>query len=108
MAGTDTFDAFVIPGDSLHQELKLLVGAGFSPLEALQTATRNAAEYRGTLKNEGTLTVGKRADLVLLDADPSTDIANASKVAATIAGGRVYSRERLAELLRGVRKFAEK
>ena len=108
MAGTDTFDAFVIPGDSLHQELKLLVGAGFSPLEALQTATRNAAEYRGTLKNEGTITVGKRADLVLLDADPSTDIANASKVAATIAGGRVYSRERLAELVRGVRKFAEK
>ncbi|HJR57916.1 MAG TPA: amidohydrolase family protein [Vicinamibacterales bacterium] len=105
LAGTDTFDAFVLPGFSLHQELQLLVGAGFSPLHALQAATRNAAEYRGTLKTEGTIRPGKRADLVLLDGDPLIDIANARRVAATIVGGRVYSRDRLDALAAGVKAF---
>jgi hypothetical protein len=108
LAGTDTFDAFVLPGHSLHQELRLLVDAGLSPLEALQAATRNAADYRGTAGTEGTIAVGKRADLLLLGADPSSDIANASRVSALIVGGRVLSRATLDELTAGVRTFAAK
>jgi hypothetical protein len=106
LAGTDTFDAFVLPGHSLHQELALLVEAGFTPLEALQTATKNAAEYRGTSKTEGTIARGKRADLVLLDADPTVDIHNTRRVHAVVLGGTVYGRDALDRLLAGVRAFA--
>jgi hypothetical protein len=108
LAGTDTFDAFVLPGHSLHQELELLVGAGFSPLEALQAATKTAAEYRGTLATEGTIERGKRADLVLLASDPARDIVNAGRIHAVIAGGRVYSRSQLDRMLDDVRNFASR
>ena len=107
LAGTDTFDAFVLPGHSLHQELKALVDAGFSPLEALQAATRTAAEYRGTAKTEGTIAAGKRADLVLLDADPSRDIGNAAKVHAVFVAGRRYDRAALDRMLEDVKAFAK-
>ena len=106
LAGTDTFDAFVLPGHSLHQELNLLVQAGLSPAEALDAATSEAARYRGSDEAEGTIAPGKRADLVLLDADPLSDIANASRVRATIVGGRLYDRAALDRLLEGVRAFA--
>jgi imidazolonepropionase-like amidohydrolase len=74
MAGTDSPNPFVVPGRSLHDELELLVQAGFTPLEALQCATRNPAEYLGRLDTVGTVEKGKIADLVLLDADPLEDI----------------------------------
>jgi imidazolonepropionase-like amidohydrolase len=91
LAGTDTFDGFVLPGSSLVKELGLLVGAGLSPLQALQAATRSAAEYRGDLAREGTVEQGKRADLVLLDADPLADIRNVGRVHAVILGGRLFT-----------------
>jgi hypothetical protein len=106
LAGTDTFDAFVLPGVSLHRELGLLVAAGLTPLEALQAATKNAAAYRGTAAQEGTIERGKRADLVLLDADPLADIANVSAIRAVVMGGRVFAREDLDTLLSGVRAAA--
>src|SRR5262249_49001710 len=92
LSGTDTFDYYVLPGVSLHQELGLLVGAGLTPMEALQTATRNAAEYRGTLVKEGTIELRKRADLMLLDANPLVDIHNTTKIRAVAIGGRVFGR----------------
>jgi imidazolonepropionase-like amidohydrolase len=107
LAGTDTFDAFVLPGVSLHQELDLLVRAGLTPLEAIQSATRAAAEYRGTSATEGTIASGKRADLVLLDADPLADIANLSRVHAVMIGGRLLSRRDLDPLLVQVRTAAQ-
>lgn len=107
LAGTDTFDAFVLPGVSLHQELSLLVKAGLSPLAALQAATRNAAEYRGTLDREGTITRKKRADVVLLDANPLTDIANLERIHAVVQGGRVFSREDLDKMLESARQAAK-
>jgi cytosine/adenosine deaminase-related metal-dependent hydrolase len=64
------------PGAGLHDELALLVESGFSPMEALQTATRNPAVYFGKLAEWGTVEVGNAADLVLLDADPLKDIRN--------------------------------
>ncbi len=76
LAGTDTAaGVYVFPGFSLHEEMQLLVQAGFTPLEALQCATRNPAEYLGKLSEMGTVEKGKVADLVLLDANPLDDIA---------------------------------
>ena len=75
----------------LHDELVELVRAGMTPLEALQASTRNAAEFIGRLADEGTVAAGKKANLVLLEADPLTDIANTRRVAAVILGGRLIS-----------------
>ena len=67
----------------------MLVRAGFSPIEALQTATRNPAEYLGVLETLGTVEAGKIADLVLLDANPLEDIRNTRKIWAVINRGRI-------------------
>jgi predicted amidohydrolase len=99
LAGTDSFDAFVLPGWSLHQELELLVSAGFSTMSALQSATRDAVRYFGQERERGTVEKGKMADLLLLDADPLADIRNTRKIAAFIRGGDVLTRADLAALL---------
>jgi imidazolonepropionase-like amidohydrolase len=91
LAGTDTGDSYVVPGFSLHDELEYLVEAGLTPLEALNTATINAARYLDREKTEGTVERGKRADLVLLDADPLADIRNTRKIALVIVNGRLTS-----------------
>src|SRR5262249_44340054 len=70
LAGTDTTNPYCMPGFSLHDELALLVGAGLSPLEALQGATYHAASYLGLLDRYGTVSPGKAADLLVLDANP--------------------------------------
>jgi imidazolonepropionase-like amidohydrolase len=109
LAGTDTAAAvYVFPGFSLHEELQLFVQAGFTPLEALQTATLNAAEYFGTQRAMGAVEKGKVADLVLLDANPLEDIANTQKISAVVAAGRYYSTADLARLLHGVETSAAK
>src|SRR5215472_13077828 len=70
LAGTDSGGVpYLYYGFSLHDELALLVDAGFTPMQALQAATRDAAQFLG-LKDTGTVEIGKRADLVLLVADP--------------------------------------
>jgi hypothetical protein len=83
MAGTDLSLA---PGD-LPRELELLVQAGLSPLEALQTATINPARFLRMSDSLGTVQSGKVADLVLLQADPLADIRNVSRVQAVIRAG---------------------
>lgn len=85
MAGTDV--PLGSGGSPLHEELVLLVKAGISPMEALQSATRNPAEFLGTLRTEGTLEVGKIADLVLLEANPLDDIANTRRISQVIRSG---------------------
>ena len=84
LAGTDSMAAYVIPGFSLHDELALYVDAGLTPLQALQTATRNPAEYLGELAREGTIEKGKRANLIILDRDPLADIRNTTSINAVI------------------------
>jgi imidazolonepropionase-like amidohydrolase len=73
----------------LHDELELLVESGFTPMEALQTATRNPARYFGTLKDLGTIEAGKLADMVLLYANPLDDIRNTRKISLVILRGRI-------------------
>jgi hypothetical protein len=102
LAGTDANGWNpVYPGFGLHQELALLVESGLTPMEALQSATRNPAMYFGRLDAMGTIEKGKSADLVLLDADPLADIHNTQKIAAVVMRGRYYSRADLDKLLAG-------
>jgi hypothetical protein len=99
LAGTDANGWNpVLPGFGLHEELALLVMAGLTPLEALQTATRNASRYFG-LTDFGTIELNKSADLVLLDADPLEDIRNTSKIQAVFLRGRYYTRADLDAML---------
>jgi imidazolonepropionase-like amidohydrolase len=99
LAGTDAPQAFVYPGFSLHDELALLVKSGLTPLEAVRAATYNPAEYFGALDSLGTVAKGKLADLVLLDANPLTDIRNTRRISAVIANGRVFDSAARAQLL---------
>jgi len=99
LAGTDTMNPQCFPGFGIHDELALLVDAGLSPLAALQAATRNAAQFMGQLDHRGTIEVGKIADLVLLDADPLTDIHNTRSIRAVVLNGRLYSRAALDAML---------
>jgi imidazolonepropionase-like amidohydrolase len=86
VAGTDQS----IPGYSLHREMEIYVQDGFTPLEAIQSATIEAAKALGVQNESGSLEVGKRADVLLLDADPLADIHNTRKVWRTVAAGAVY------------------
>jgi imidazolonepropionase-like amidohydrolase len=106
MAGTDTAAGVrVYPGFSLHEELGLLVLAGLTPLQALQAATINPARFFG-FSDSGIISKGKRADLVLLDANPLDDIANTEKIRSVVLAGRYLSRDDLDELLRRVERAA--
>jgi imidazolonepropionase-like amidohydrolase len=79
----------LVPGFCLHDEMEWFTKAGFSPLEALQTATINPARFLGREDSQGTVEVGKRADLVVLDADPTIDIRNISRIAGVILRGKL-------------------
>jgi imidazolonepropionase-like amidohydrolase len=107
LAGTDTAaGVHVFPGFSLHEELAYFVKAGFTPLEALQTATRNPAEFFGKLSEYGTVESGKRADLVMLDANPLEDIHNVQKIRAVVLAGKYFSRQQLDSMLHEVETAA--
>ena len=89
LVGTDAPEPFVPPGASMHQELEMFVGSGLTPSEALAAATINVAEALGQQQELGTITVGKLADVVILDADPTVDIRHSRKIHAVVHGGRV-------------------
>ena len=106
LAGTDTPAPFVYPGFSLHDELALLVAAGLTPMQALQSATSRAAEFMGKTATQGTIEKGKFADLVLLDADPLADIHNTTHIAAVIINGKLLDRAVLDQLVTSAEAFA--
>lgn len=106
MAGTDAPNAYVIAGFSVHDELALYVKAGLTPMQALQTATRNVAEYLGDLNQQGTVERGKIADLILLDANPLVTITNTTRISAVIQKGRFIPRQDLDKILADVEKAA--
>jgi imidazolonepropionase-like amidohydrolase len=108
LAGTDVGNPFCFPGFSLHDELGLLVQAGLSPMKALQTATRNAAEFSGFADTLGTIKKGKIADLVLLNADPLQDINNTRSIEAVIFGGKLIQKDALQQMLASIEKLANK
>ena len=107
MAGTDTAaGVHIFPGFSLHDELGWFVLAGLTPMQALQTATRNPAQFMGRLSDMGTVERGKLADLVLLDANPLEDIANTKRIRAVVLAGRYFGRAALDRMLKRVSQAA--
>jgi imidazolonepropionase-like amidohydrolase len=109
LAGTDTPPGvYVFPGFSLHEELQRFVAAGFTPLEALQTATLNPARFFQMEDQTGTIEKGKLADLVFLDGNPLEDIRNTQKVSAVILNGSYLSKSDLQKILQRVEESAKK
>jgi imidazolonepropionase-like amidohydrolase len=90
MAGSDFSDWALVPGIDLHNELALLVEAGFTPMEALQAATSNPAQFLGKGDTFGTIQIGRAADLVLLDMNPLEDVSHTRKIHAVVLGGKFY------------------
>jgi len=109
LAGTDTpAGVHIFPGHSLHEELQRFVAAGFTPFEALQTATINPARFFGIEDRAGTVEKGRFADLLLLSANPVDDIANTQKIAAVITDGHYYRRADLEKMLATVETAARR
>jgi imidazolonepropionase-like amidohydrolase len=106
MAGTDVSYPYSFPGFSLHDELALFVEAGFTPMEALQSATVNPAKFLGVSERLGTVERGKIADLVLLDANPLENIKNTRRVGAVVVNGRYLSNAELRKMLAGAEAAA--
>jgi imidazolonepropionase-like amidohydrolase len=106
LAGTDSAAPELVPGFSLHEELALLTQAGLSPMQALQAATKNPADFMGIAQKQGTIEVGKNADLLLLDANPLDDIRNTEKIRALVIHGRFLDRTILDKLLTNAATFA--
>jgi hypothetical protein len=102
LMGTDAPQEYSVPGFSLHREFPRMRAAGMTPYEILATGTRNVGDYFGRQDTFGTVAVGRRADLLLLDGDPLADIANLQRIAGVMARGRWVSRDqiqaRLAEI----------
>ena len=90
MAGSDFSDWAIMPGIDLHNELALLVEAGFTPMEALQAATLNPAKFMGKTDTYGTIQAGRVADLVLLNMNPLEDISHTRKIHAVVLGGKYF------------------
>ncbi len=92
LMGTDSPQLFNVPGFALHRELPLMEAAGMSPFEVLLTGTRNVAEYveqsLGQPGDFGTIEVGKRADLLLLEANPLQDLSALQASAGVLVDGR--------------------
>ncbi|QHT70420.1 amidohydrolase family protein [Rhodocytophaga rosea] len=104
VVGTDTGVSGVMAGFAVHDEIELLVKAGMTPLEALASATRLPASWLGIDNEVGTIEVGKRADLILLDADPLTDITNTRKIRGVFVNGRWVDRSTSQAMLSGLSK----
>jgi imidazolonepropionase-like amidohydrolase len=105
LLGSDAHGGVGSSGSVVHTELASLVRAGLSPYQALATGTRNVAEYLGLLDSSGTVAVGKRADLVLLDGNPLADVRRAREPAGVMVGGRWFDRAALDERLLALPEF---
>jgi len=100
MAGTDAMGFPFIPrGSSLHHELELLTQSGLTPYEAMRAATVVPASFLGKDKEFGTITTGKRADLLLLDENPLKDVTRLRRPIGVMARGRWFTRDELQQML---------
>jgi len=105
IAGSDAaaLNTYVYPAESLLEELEIFQQAGLTPLQILQSATRNGAVYFGIDAKTGTIAKGKTADLVLLDGNPLEDISALRKVSSVVVRGKYYSRLELDQMLKQAR-----
>nr|WP_068892438.1 amidohydrolase family protein [Pedobacter panaciterrae] len=100
LAGTDAgyLNSYVYPGIGLHKELELLVKYGLTPLQALQASVINSPDFLGK-KEYGSITAGKKADVLLLDENPLTNISATQKIFTVIKAGKVFDRKALDNML---------
>ena len=105
LMGTDAPQQFSVPGFSLHRELLRMREAGMSPYEILKSGTVNVGQYFAKQDSFGTIEPGRRADLVLVDANPLADITNVAKISGVMVRGRWFSR---ADLDAGLAKIEAK
>jgi imidazolonepropionase-like amidohydrolase len=102
LVGTDASIPIVVPGYSTHQELEELVAAGLTPYQALAAGTSMAQKFLGA-EDAGTIEAGKRADLVLLDANPLEDIRNSRAIAGAVIRGTMLTHDALDDRLEHIR-----
>jgi imidazolonepropionase-like amidohydrolase len=106
MTGTDTLLPRLVPGFALHRELQELVDVGLTPYEALRTSTTIPYEYLGESRDAGTIAVGKRSDLILVDGNPLEDVSAASKIAGVLMRGRWIDKEDIDTKMREISEGA--
>ncbi len=89
LSGSDLPNFGLVPGESLHHELDLLVEAGISPRDVIKIATRNGAEALNLINQTGTIEPGKQADILILSANPAEDIENTNRIDSVISNGKI-------------------
>ena len=92
LSGTDIPNFDLVAGESLHHELELLVEAGINTSDVIKIATKNGAEALDLINQTGTIEPGKEADILILSANPVTDIENTKQIDAVISNGRIIER----------------
>ena len=102
LLGTDSPQIFSVPGFSTHREMALYVEAGLSPYEVLASGTRVVAEHFDAADDFGTVAVGQRADLLLLEANPLDGVANVARRAGVVVNGRWISEDEIQERLAAI------
>lgn len=90
--GTDTYNAFIFPGYSMHEEMEMMEIGGYQPIEIIKMATLNAAQMLHAKDSLGSIEEGKIADLVLLDENPLETITNTLKINSVFKNGRIQTR----------------
>jgi imidazolonepropionase-like amidohydrolase len=105
---TDAPQMFSVPGFSIHREMPVMVACGFTPFAVLRSGTRDVAEYFGTVRETGTVEQGKRADLILLEANPLQDVANVKRRAGVMVNGRWLPEAEIQQRLEKLAAAAEK
>ena len=105
LVGTDCYDTHVFPGFSYHDELQYLSEAGLPPLDILKAATIRAAEFLKIDDESGSIDAGKLADMVLLKADPLSDIRNTTRIHAVIFDGKLHPQDELQRLIQGAESY---
>lgn len=102
LMGTDAPQLFSVPGFSLYNELEIMAEAGMTPYEILQSGTVNVARFFGIMEEAGTIEPGKRADLILLEANPLQNISAVRQNAGVVVGGRWLSGEEIQRRLEAI------
>lgn len=95
MTGTDSLMPRLVPGFTVHQELQEFVQVGMTPFQALRTSTTIPYEYLGEARESGTIEIGKRTDLLLVEANPLENVAAAASIAGVLMRGRWIGREEI-------------